>query len=104
MNCEDCKEGIAQQEPVPFRVHETAMARMERANRRLFWGWMVTLLLLCCGIIFFFWYEAQFTEEVTTQEVWQEADGDGTNNYTYTGGDYYGNTAAGPNDNAPENP
>ena len=104
MDCSNCKERTTQEEPVPFRVHETDMARMERANKRLFWAWMVTLALLICGVVFYFWEQSQYVDEVTTSEVWQEVDGDGTNNYTFTGGDYYGNTAAGPNDNAPENP
>lgn len=76
-------------EPVPYIVHEADMARQERTIKRL-WIALLVCLVIIAGM---FVYEAQFTDEVITQEVEQEAD-NGINRFI--GGDYYG-TAEGEN-------
>ena len=76
---------------VPYIVHEGDMARMERANKRL-WIVIITLIVLCVGSnIAWICYESQFEEVSTTtsevtQEVEQENEGGGDNNFV--GGDY----------------
>lgn len=75
---------------VPYIVHEADMARMERANKRL-WIVILTLIVLCVGSnIAWICYESQFEEVSTTsevtQEVEQENEGGGDNNFV--GGDY----------------
>lgn len=77
-------------EKVPYIVHEADMARLERANRRLWILCLVMFLSLVISNAGWIWYESQFEEIVTTttQEVEQDADGVGSN--TFVGGDYYG--------------
>ena len=63
MNCESCTH---RPDPVPFAVHESAMARMERTIRRL-WILLILLVVLLVGSnALWIWYEAQF-EDVTTE-------------------------------------
>lgn len=70
---------------IPFYAHESAMSRMERANRRL---WIIILILILAlvgtnaGWVF---YESQFTDEVTTIEQTGETDGGGNNYFNGTG-------------------
>ena len=75
-DCNTCKEKKKSLEPVPYIVHESAMARQERNNKRL---WIVVIILIAALILSnaaWVYYEAQFTEEV--QEVTQDVDtGDG---------------------------
>ena len=83
---------------IDYTVHESIMARMERANKRWFIAWLVTFLLLCSCVGGFIWYEAQFEDTVITAE--QTADG-ASNNYAF-GGDFIGGTAE--SDNQAPNP
>lgn len=93
MNCEECKKNKAEKEPasVPFRVYETAIATAERNFKRL-WAIIIILILLFVGSnIAWLIYESQFeTVESTTQEVWQETEDGGNNNFV--GGDYNGSS------------
>lgn len=73
---------------IPYFSHEGDMARMERANRRL---WIVILVLIAALIgtnAGWIWYESQFQviEEKTEIEAEQETS-DGGDNYV-VGGDY----------------
>ena len=86
-NCETCKNVKNEPENVPYIVHESSMARMERQIKRL---WITVILLIamlvatnCAWIL----YESQW--ETIYQEVTQEAD-TGTNNFV--GGDVIGET------------
>lgn len=74
---------------IPYVAHESAMARSERQNKRL---WIVILVLigaLIASNLAWIIYESSFEEYVITQDVEQDAD-NGTNNFV--GGDYYGET------------
>ena len=87
-NCETCKgkESHAP-ESVPYIVHESSMARMERQIKRL---WITVILLIAMLVVTngaWIWYESQW--ETIYQEVTQEAD-TGTNNFV--GGDVIGET------------
>lgn len=71
-DCNTCKEKKKSLEPVPYIVHESAMARQERNNKRL---WIVVIILIAVLILSnaaWIYYESQFTEEV--QEVTQDVD------------------------------
>ena len=70
---------------IPYIVHESAMARMERQLKRLWITILVLIVLLVGTNGLWIWYESQF--EDVYQEVVQEAD-NGTNNFV--GGDIYG--------------
>ena len=71
MNCETCTH---RPDPVPFAVHESAMARMERTIRRL-WILLIVLVVLLVGSnALWIWYEAQFeTVEQTEVEMENES-------------------------------
>lgn len=75
---------------VPYVVHESAMARSERHNKRL---WIVILVLIGALIgtnLAWIIYENSFEEVITTTEeyydVEQDADGGGDNNSIINGG------------------
>lgn len=78
---------------VPY-VIESSMSRLERSNRRM---WILCIIMFvslvvsnCCWM----WYESQWEDVVTTQEVTQDViqdSGDGGNN-SFVGGDAYGYT------------
>ena len=74
---------------VPYVVHESAMARSERHNKRL---WIVILVLIGALIgtnLAWIIYENSFEDYVIAQEVEQDAN-NGTNNFV--GGDVIGET------------
>lgn len=53
---------------IPYFAHEGEMARMERANKRL---WVIIIILIVALIgtnAGWLYYESQFSEEVTTVE------------------------------------
>lgn len=89
MSCETCKTKTTTPENVPYIVHESAMARMERTNKRLLITILTLIFLLVGSNCAWLWYEAQFETVEYTQEVTQEAD-NGTNNFV--GGDVIGET------------
>lgn len=64
---------------------ESALARLDRTNRRLFILCVILILLLLATNIGWLYWENQFEDVVTTIEAQQ--DGNGTN--TVIGGDYY---------------
>ena len=94
MACETCKNKSTAPENVPYIVHESAMARMERTNRRL-WITIILLIVMLVGTNgAWIWYESQFTDIVTTIEA--EQDGSGVN--IVSGGDLdYGAESEGNN-------
>ena len=83
-NCETCKGKEAHApENVPYIVHESSMARMERQIKRL---WITILLLIAMLVVTngaWIWYESQFSDIETTIEA--EQDGSGVN--IVSGGD-----------------
>ena len=84
MSCETCKNKPTTPENVPYIVHESSMARMERTNRRL-WITILTLIFLLVGSnCVWIWYNSQF-EVVETTTIEAEQDGSGVN--IVSGGD-----------------
>lgn len=56
-------------ENVPYIVHESSLARMERINKRL---WIALLLVICLFVATnagWIWYESQFVDESWTYEA-----------------------------------
>ena len=83
-NCSNCKNENVNPEAVPYIVHESAMARAERAAKRL-WVVIILLIMMLVGTnAAWIWYESQF--ETITTEVTQE-NADGYNNYIGNDGD-----------------
>lgn len=83
MNCETCKERKPQ-EPVPYRVHNEDMARLERTIKRLWILLILVIALLCASNAAWIWYESQFEDIVVTQE-----NEDGYNSFIGNDGDIY---------------
>lgn len=86
-NCETCKKVQNEPENVPYIVHESSMARMERTSKRLWITVLVLIAMLVATNGAWIFYESQM--ETIYQEVTQEAD-TGTNNFV--GGDVIGET------------
>ena len=103
MDCENCKKKAISDTVSRYAFEELA-ARQDIANRRSHRLNILLVILLLLSWIGFIVYESQFEESVITktQEVEQQADGDGNN--TFVGGDNYGDTAKGQNDNNDEDP
>ena len=80
---------------IPFFVHEADMTRLERTNKRM---WILVLLLVIALVgsnVGWILYESQFTDEVYSYELTQDAADGGTNTFTensvrLVGGDYNG--------------
>lgn len=88
--CNNCGNDIKGMPPVPYTVHEDAMARAERQSKRLVAIIILLILLLVGSNIGWLVYESQFeTVESWGQEVVQEAD-NGENHFI--GGDFIGET------------
>ena len=70
MNCSECKAN-RMPDSVPYIVHESAMARSERKEKRMFAVIVLLILLLVGSNCAWLWYESSF-EDVTTTTI--EAD------------------------------
>ena len=85
--CNNCNTTENPNVVVPYVAHESAMARSERHNKRL---WIVILVLIVALLgtnLAWIIYENSFDDYVITQDVEQDADNDTKN---FVGGDYYG--------------
>lgn len=78
-NCETCKKAQNAPESVPYIVHESSMARMERHIKRLWITILVLIFMLVVTNAAWLYYESQW-ETVEKWEITQENDG-GYNNY-----------------------
>ena len=88
-NCENCKNVKNTPESVPYIVHESSMARMERQIKRL-WITILTLIFLLVGSnCAWLWWNNQW-ETVESLEITQENEG-GNNNYIGNDGDITNN-------------
>ena len=54
-NCETCKKVQSAPENVPYIVHESSMARMERQIKRLWVALIVSVVLLFSSSAIFTW-------------------------------------------------
>jgi len=76
MDCNKCKD-IYHVEPVPYIVHESAMARNERNNRRMLF---VILILICLLVVSnLFWLWAWTSYDYSSEETVYQQDGEGLN-------------------------
>lgn len=69
MDCQTCKERNTQAEPIPYIAYESAMARMERANKRTWIALILAIVLLVGSNIAWVVYEAQFVDQESEVEV-----------------------------------
>lgn len=81
MTCDKCNKAT-----VPYVVHESDMARLERSNRRLWITNLVLIAVILAGFIWFsIWRDQWEMTETTTIEAEQESESG--NNYA-VGGDF----------------
>jgi cell division septal protein FtsQ len=76
------------QKQIPYIAFESALARLERANRRLFILCVTLAIMLLVTNGCWIYYEQQFEDVVVTQDV--KSDGDSDMQLQNIGGDYYG--------------
>ena len=76
---------------IPYYVHESDMARMERQIKRLWIVLIMTIVFLVGSNAAWIYYESQFEDVIITAE--QTADGE-SHNYAI-GGDYLGGASEG---------
>ena len=91
-------------ETIPYVVHESEAARLERTIKRLFILCLVLIAVAVGTNGYWIWYESQWQDEVITQEIQQDSGEGGTNTYSgkIIGGDYNGE-ADDQNDSAEKN-
>lgn len=75
-NCETCAEKKKQAEPVPFIVHESDMARMERTYKRL-WILIILLVLVIAGLAGYIIWEKEVYDVTVTETYTSESDDGG---------------------------
>ena len=86
-------------EQIPFIAFESALARLERTNRRLFILCIILISLLLVTNIGWLYWESQFTTTEST-EVSQDIDtGNGDANITGVGDIVYGESETESNQN-----
>lgn len=71
-------------ETIPYIVHESHVARLERTIKRLWILCIIIFLALVGTNAYWIWYEQQFVDEVVTVEQENES---GYNNYIGNDGD-----------------
>jgi len=78
------------QHDVPFIVHESIVASMERTIKRLWILCVVMFLSLVISNALWIYYESQFEDVVTTQSITQDVtqDSDSGGSNMFVGGDY----------------
>lgn len=102
MDCKTCKEIRRQAESTVSRyAFEATLVSFEATVKRLWIVIIILILLLAGSNAAWIYYESQWEVVETYQEVEQEADGNGTNNFV--GGNFYG-TTDGTDADANENP
>lgn len=88
------------QKDVSFAAFESACARLERANHRLFIVAILLLAALLATNAAWIYYESQFEDVYVQQEVDQDTE---SGNNAFIGGDFYGK-AESDNDDAGARP
>lgn len=87
-NCEYCKNKTSMPDSVPYIVHESTMARMERTIKRLWIAILILIFLLVGSNCIWILYENQFEDIEIVQE-----NADGYNSFIGNDGDIvYGET------------
>lgn len=82
-DCTACKEARRHVEPVPYIVHEAAMARLERTIKRLWVLLLVVIALFVATNAGWLIYESQFEIVETSTEIEQDTSGSGNNYEMY---------------------
>lgn len=78
---EDCKT-------ISYLAYESATARLERTNRRVWILCLVLIIALVSSNLAWLWWENQWEEVSVTQEIEATADGNSDLRLNTVGGDY----------------
>ena len=78
-NCETCKNAKSAPENVPYIVHESSMARMERQIKRIWITVLVLIVMLVGTNGAWLLYNSQFETVETVTEEYQADASDGGN-------------------------
>ena len=78
-DCETCKKVQNAPESVPYIVHESSMARMERQIKRIWITVLVLIAMLVGTNSAWLWYNSQFDTVETVTEEYQADASDGGN-------------------------
>ena len=78
-NCESCNKVQNAPESVPYIVHESSMARMERQIKRIWITVLVLIVMLVGTNCAWLWYNSQFETVETVTEEYQADASDGGN-------------------------
>jgi len=80
LNCETCKEH-KELAPVPYLVHESAMARNERSIKRLVWALIIAVFLIFASNAawLYVWQLYDYSNEEITENYSYSQDGKGLN-------------------------
>ena len=84
-NCETCKKAQSAPESVPYIVHESSMARMERQIKRLWIALIFSIVFIFASIATFTYAWLQYDYE--SYEI--TSDGDSNANYIGQDGNIY---------------
>ena len=105
MACETCKGKDAHApESVPYIVHESSMARMERQIKRLWIAVIVAVVLLFASSAIFTWAWMQYDYSSEEIIVEQDAQDGGNANYIGNDGDIVNGLPESDNTQTDENP
>lgn len=63
-----------EQQNIPYFAHEGIVSRMERANRRMWILCIILIVLLAVTNGAWLYYESQFEDVVTSNEITQDVD------------------------------
>lgn len=88
--CDGCKTDLKGMPPVPYAVHEDAMARAERQAKSLVWVIVLLIVLLVGTNVGWLIYESQFevVEETVTETYTIDQDAEtGNVNSVINGGE-----------------
>ena len=84
-NCETCKKVQNAPENVPYIVHESSMARMDRQIKRLWIALIVAIVLIFASIAIFTYALLQY--DYSSEEIVTVDGKDGISNYIGNDGD-----------------
>lgn len=84
-NCETCKKAQNAPESVPYIVHESSMARMERHIKRLWIALIVAIVLIFASSAIFTYSWLQY--DYSSEEIVVEQDAQDGGNANYIGND-----------------
>lgn len=89
MACETCKSAHDKMESIPFAAHESIMARMERANKRMALALIIAIVLMFASNAA--WLYAWFQYDYSTEAVFVDSQDSGNANYIGEDGDIFNN-------------